>query len=140
MKYLRRFIPLLLGVALVACRSSGAPVSHAANLGEEVELAPGEQAVFEPHGLTVEFVKVVEDSRCPTDVTCVWAGEVKVLLSTRFRAADAFQSEITAGQDATVGDFRLAVVRVQPERVSTREIAPEEYRVTLSVQSEQTAK
>jgi hypothetical protein len=63
----------------------------------------------------------------------VWAGEVKVQLSTRLDAAEAVQHEITAGQHVTVGEFRLAVVQVQPERISTREISPEEYRVTLRV-------
>ncbi len=135
MKYQSYFIPFVLAVALVACRSNGAPGSHAASLGQEVLLAPGEQAVFDPHGLVVEFLKVIEDSRCPTDVTCVWAGEVKLQLSTRIRAAEAVRHEITMGQDATLGEFRLAVVRVQPERLSTREISPEEYRVTLRVES-----
>lgn len=29
---------------------------------------------------SVKFVKVLSDSRCPVDVTCVWAGEAKVLI------------------------------------------------------------
>ncbi|HET8838204.1 MAG TPA: hypothetical protein VFM82_04340 [Flavobacteriaceae bacterium] len=28
----------------------------------------------------VKFAKVLSDSRCPVDVTCVWAGEAKVLV------------------------------------------------------------
>jgi hypothetical protein len=79
-------------------------------------------------------VRVVDDSRCPSDVTCVWAGEVKVQLSTRINAAEAVQHEITAGQQATVGALRLIVVKVQPEPISTRKISPEEYRVTLKVE------
>ena len=96
-------------------------------------MAPSEQAVFGQQGLTVEFVRVVEDSRCPSDGTCVWAGEVKVQLSTRINAAEPVQHEITAGQHATVGKFHVVVVQVQPQRISTREISPAEYRVTLRV-------
>ncbi|WP_129645045.1 hypothetical protein [Peristeroidobacter agariperforans] len=131
MKYHHALVPLLLAVALVACKSGGAAASRAASLDQEIQLAPRQQAVFEPHGLTVEFVRVVEDSRCPTDLTCVWAGEVKVQLSTRIDVAAAEQHEITAGQHATVGEFQLFVVKVEPERVSTREISADEYRVTL---------
>lgn len=127
-------VPLLLTVALVACRSAGAPAAHEAALNQDILLAPGERAVFGAQKLDVEFVRVVEDSRCPSDVTCVWAGEVKVQLSTRVDAGAAVQYEITAGQHATVGELRLVVVQVQPERVSTREISPEEYRVTLKVE------
>jgi hypothetical protein len=31
--------------------------------------------------LRLEFVEVIEDSRCPTNVTCVRAGEAKVLVA-----------------------------------------------------------
>lgn len=134
MKRRHYLVPMLLAVALVACRSVGAPASHAASLDQEIQLAPGEQAAFAQQGLTVEFVRIAGDSRCPSDVTCVWAGEVKVLLSTRIKASKAEQHEIAAGQHATVGGFRLVVVQVQPERISTREISPEEYRVTLRVE------
>lgn len=134
MKIHRPLVALLLTVSLVACRSAGAPVSHTANLDQEIQLAPRERVVFSQQGLTVEFVSVLEDSRCPSDVTCVWAGEVKVQLSTRFDAAEAVLHEVKAGQPATVGDLQLGIVRVQPERISTRELSPEQYRVTLKVE------
>lgn len=125
---------LLLTVTLVACQSTSAPAPQAASLNQEIQLAPGEQAAYQQQGLSVEFVRVVDDSRCPSDVTCVWAGEVKVQLSTRVNSAEAVQHEITAGQQATVGELRLAVVKVQPDPISTRQISPEEYRVTLKVE------
>ncbi|MFC4314047.1 hypothetical protein ACFPN2_33540 [Steroidobacter flavus] len=135
MKRHHYLIPLLLTLAATGCRSASDPAPQTTGLNQEVRLAPGERAVFGPDTLDVEFVRVVEDSRCPTDVTCVWAGEVKVQLATRSGAAEAARHEITAGKDATVGELRLVVVQVQPERVSTREIPPEEYRVTLKVEA-----
>lgn len=36
----------------------------------------GETAIFE--GAAFTFESVMEDSRCPKDVTCVWEGEAKV--------------------------------------------------------------
>lgn len=122
-------VPLLL--ALAACRSAGDPAPRAVEFNREIQLAPGEQAAFGPQGLKVEFVRVLEDSRCPSDATCVWAGEVKVELSTQ---PEAVRHEIVAGQQATVGELKVTVVQIQPERISTREIAPEEYRVTLKVE------
>ena len=29
---------------------------------------------------TVKFIKVTEDSRCPSDLTCIWEGEVAILI------------------------------------------------------------
>lgn len=136
MKRHLRVVPLILIVALAACRSTGAPAPQAASLNQQIQLAPNEQAVYEPQGLTVEFIRVVEDSRCPRDTTCVWAGEVKVQVATRLGTAAPVQHEIKAGEHASVGAFRVSVVDVQPERLSTREIPQEEYRVTLKVEQE----
>lgn len=133
MTHHRHLVLLLLTATLAACQSAGVPTARAASLNQEIKLAPTERVVFAPQGLHVEFVRVVEDSRCPSDATCVWAGEVKVQLRTWINTAEAVQHEITAGQHASVGEYRLVVVRVQPERISTRQIAPEEYRVTLKV-------
>lgn len=129
-------VPLISILALAACRSTGAPTPHAASLNQQIQLAPAEQAAYEPQQLTVEFVRVVEDSRCPTDVTCAWAGEVKVQVATRVGSAEAVQHEIKAGEQATVGAFRVSVVNVQPGRLSTREIPQQEYRVTLKVEQQ----
>ena len=38
----------------------------------------GEAMLFED--LEVRFVEVVEDSRCPKNVNCIWAGEVTILV------------------------------------------------------------
>jgi hypothetical protein len=137
---MRRHYFLLLTVALAACHSAGAPAPREAAFDQEIQLAPGERALFGPRKLDVEFVRVVEDSRCPTDVTCVWAGEVKVQLATRSGGAEAVQHELTAGKPAAVGGLQLDVVQVQPERISTREIAAQEYRVTLQARDSNPAR
>jgi hypothetical protein len=134
MTYHRCLVLFLLSMTLVACRSAGAPAAHEASLDQEIHLAPGARAVLSKHGLDIEFVRVIEDSRCPSDTSCVWAGEVKVRLSIRNSGDQATQHDVVAGQAAFIGKYRVAVVQVQPEPVSTRTIAPEEYRVTLKVE------
>src|SRR5690554_6743820 len=32
-------------------------------------------------GISIKFVEVLEDSRCPTDVECIWAGRARVKVS-----------------------------------------------------------
>jgi hypothetical protein len=134
MRHRHVLVPLVLIVALAACRSTGAPASHAASLSQEIQLAPNEIAAYGPQGLTVQFVRVSNDSRCPLDVTCAWAGEVTVQVATRINQAEPAQHEIKAGEHASVGAFRVFVVKVEPQPVSTRAIPQEEYRVTLKVE------
>ncbi|CAM4064382.1 hypothetical protein [Gillisia hiemivivida] len=37
--------------------------------------------LFSFENKSIQFKKVISDSRCPKDVTCVWAGEAKVMLA-----------------------------------------------------------
>jgi hypothetical protein len=49
-------------------------------LGQEFNLRVGQQAAVEGERFKVRFASVVNDSRCPADVTCVWAGNAEVLI------------------------------------------------------------
>ena len=54
------------------------PVSAA--LGSPFQLKVDQTALIEPQGPMVDFMEVVEDSRCPTGAACVWAGRARILI------------------------------------------------------------
>ena len=56
------------------------------------KLPMGETIQFE--NATVKFVKVLEDSRCPSDVTCIWAGQAKLLVEVTEKGKDAKEMEL----------------------------------------------
>jgi hypothetical protein len=60
------------------------------------ELRVGESAVF-ADGLSIELLRV-EDSRCPKDVVCVWAGELAAVLSATGGGFGADQVQIRLGE------------------------------------------
>jgi hypothetical protein len=124
--------PLLLTLALLACAPAAPQMSQRATLGTAFTLAPLEFAVFPEQGLEVRFLGIVEDSRCPSDVTCVWAGEVKVHLAVSDR--EKTELELLEGQGITFGAHRYTVLEVRPQPQSERKIPPEAYRVTLRVE------
>ena len=66
---------LLLSLALAACGGSAQPE---VTLPADVTLKTGEHRDI--NGLTVTFVGVKEDSRCPDNARCVWAGNAAVQL------------------------------------------------------------
>jgi hypothetical protein len=58
-------VSLSLLLALIpACKAGGT----GAALGEEVQLQPGQTVSISRQDLAIQFVKVNEDSRCPTGV------------------------------------------------------------------------
>ena len=131
----RRLISLLpFAIALVACGSVGSEKVHPVSLNTAVVLAPGEAAVWSEQAFTVQLVGVIEDSRCPLDTTCVWAGQVKVRLSIRNKSGGSTERDVMEGQGALIEPFRVTVLNVEPKPLATRKISPEEYRVTLKVE------
>lgn len=119
-----------------SCGRGSAPGAQSVDLGNEVTLAPGASVTYTPAKVVVELVGVVTDSRCPRDVTCMWAGEVKVLVSIRDNEKPPTRHEISEGGHEIAGDYRLSVVRVQPEPVASGKIPPESYRATLLLQTQ----
>lgn len=67
------------------------PVNDDITANQPFTLSMGESAIFQAGGLTVEFNSVVSDSRCPSDVVCVWAGEatVHIIATTQGPAVEA---------------------------------------------------
>lgn len=77
-------------------------------------------------GIRVTPLAVVEDSRCPKGVQCVWAGRVRIGVRVDFARTEARELEL--GKSIPVADGTLELVEVLPEAVAGRKILPEDYR------------
>jgi len=124
----RYLVSMLIAVALAACGRDGS----AATLNAPIQLAPGQSAVYDAESLEVKFVGIDSDSRCPSDVACVWAGEVIVRLTVR-KDRRTKELSIKGNENLPVDGFVVSVLEVLPPPKSTQRIAPADYRVTLKV-------
>lgn len=122
----RSFVLLLLAVALAACGRDGS----AAALDTPIQLAPGQSAVFKDDNLRVQLVGV-SDSRCPTDVACLWAGAAAVRLAIRSKGKTV---EHELKEKGALDGYVFEILEVLPARgPEAQRIAPADYRVTLKV-------
>ncbi len=121
------------GPGLTGCGAAPDRETSAIDLGAQVTLAPGAAVSARNTGMTVRFIAVTEDSRCPRDVTCVWAGEVRVRLEVQQTPQAASQLELLEGRSAVAGRYRVTLVHVDPQPTSTTRIAPQDYRATLAL-------
>jgi hypothetical protein len=130
-----RYLPaLLVGTWLTACGSrAGTALPSPLELDVEGTLAAGASSAVKGTDMEVKFVTITEDSRCPTDSTCVWAGEVKVKLEVRLGNQAPKESEVLEGRSMLAEPYRLTVTRVLPEPVSTKKTTPSDYRISLIV-------
>lgn len=97
----------------------------------EGTIAALEQKIF-TGGVFITPLEVVSDSRCPVDVTCVWAGEVT--LKTKLEKGSVSKEVVLRMNQSTAFEGALVtLVSVTPENNSKQPFAKEEYRFTFLV-------
>ena len=104
------------------------PIAIAAQTSERISLRPGQQKTTNLGRINVRFVRLVEDSRCPMNAKCIWAGNARVRVEV-FKARMTRKTfELNSGRDprvATYGgyEFRfedLTPAPPEPGRMPTR--------------------
>jgi hypothetical protein len=114
----------LIAFALSACAT--APPVHAgptAGLG----------GVAYTNGLKVRPLSVVEDSRCPINAVCVWAGQLVVrteVIGGSWRQAH----DLELGKPQQIADGALTLVAAEPSKVAGVATDPPAYRFTFDFQ------
>jgi hypothetical protein len=99
----------------------------------EIVLAPGEAAAI-ARGLSIRFIGVLGDSRCPADAMCVLGGDATVRIEIH-AGAQAAKRDLHTGnmQPVTYDGLRVELVQLDPYPFSARPIQPEDYRATLRI-------
>lgn len=122
---------LFLSLSFVSIAQETPEIMHSAMLKEGDLFSMGKVSVI--------FKEVISDSRCPKKVTCIWAGEAKVLLEiyengkflenriVSSTAANSGQQFAAAGMFYNISGFQLLPY---PE-VHSKKIKPE-YTLRLS--------
>lgn len=137
-------VPLALLLALAgtatACASDGGTrPSPGSEYGAPFVVGVGDTLAIGGDGLTLRFEGVSNDSRCPTDVTCIWEGEALVALRAQAPSQDARTLELRVlgggGSEAAeyAGRFVVQVTKLEPAPVSTSQIPAGAYKATLVV-------
>ena len=135
-----KHIPHLLAIVILAMLLSGCAGSCnevKARLGEEFSLRIGQTASITKENLEIRFAEVVEDSRCPRNVICVWAGRVSCIVQLT-NSDSCYKMVLTepglAEQYAkeTYKDYQFAF-HVEPYPEAGRNIAEKEYRLLLVI-------
>src|SRR4030066_174537 len=132
-KYISCLFIVLLGLG-TGCAGSSELVK--ADLGQEFSLHIGQTAQIENEPLAIRFNAVAGDSRCPKNVTCVWAGEVKCDVTVTYQGSSSnitlTQPGLTEPPSETYKGYKL-IFSVQPYPEAGKQISTEEYRLILTV-------
>jgi hypothetical protein len=144
---MRSILTALLVAAALACGNSKPPAEPSDDEPQpkrvasnaEFTLRRGEIASVDGGNLLVTFLAVIEDSRCPADVVCVWQGDAAMTFrierpqaAAPFVGIDTLHTELEP-KAATHAGFRVEVRGLQPYPYSSDEPGSRDYRVTLAV-------
>jgi hypothetical protein len=85
--------------------------------------------------LTIKFMELIEDSRCPTDVNCVWAGRARIKVSIKRSTGAPKIFEMDTMRDGAVlfGRYKITLTDITPHPASNIRINRNGYVATFSV-------
>jgi hypothetical protein len=122
-------------IALVLAIAGGYEVPTEPELGRPFDMKPAEVVTIQ--GLRITFEGVSEDSRCPTGVQCVWAGDAAAAFRLEHPPDAALARTLhTNGRferQANCGAFVVRLEDIKPYPKEGAAIAPGDYRATLVV-------
>ena len=124
------------GIIIATSACAGIKTTSTVDPGASFTLAPGETAVVKGADARITFNKVTDDSRCPVDVTCVWAGDarIEITISRNGAADDTRILSITPPKyEAAVGNLRIRFVSLAPVPRQADANVPRKYRAEFVV-------
>jgi len=100
-----------------------------------VEVQVHKEKVVPHTGFSIKFVEMVEDSRCPTGTTCVWAGNAKVRIEVRSgRHSQTFElNNTTQPTVVNYAGYDIKLTGLTPKPAINVRINPDKYMATFEV-------
>ncbi len=126
-----KLILAALSIAVMSCTSSPTePVQEAAADGFNVRFG---QTVTVA-GTRISFTEI-NDSRCPKDVACVWAGDAAVTLESGTERVVLHTNPQAGSTSGTLGGVTVTLADVRPEPVGSNPPPKTEYVATIRIGS-----
>ena len=112
----------LIALALAACATvPPASARPTVRLGQSARISD----------VAVRPISLIEDSRCPAKVQCIWAGRVRILAQISAHGERGARREMTLGEPVAIDQGRLTLIAVEPAKIAPGSTDPRAYRFTF---------
>jgi hypothetical protein len=140
-KYMKRLIlgfSMTLAAFSLVLACAAPPATVPVSLDKPFTLAPGQTAQIQGEALSIRFVGVTADSRCPRNVVCIRAGDV----TSEVEVTDAIGTKLLSivqeasgngGAKTVFKNIYELTTSVEPYPVSGQTIPPLNYRMNFTV-------
>ena len=114
----------------------GSVVTANAQKDSAIKVKVGKQKKFSRSKISVKFVSLVEDSRCPEGTNCVWAGnaKIKVFVSRGNGEGETFEMNTNLGaKGATFGEYAIYLTDLTPTPKANVRLNRNAYTATFTI-------
>jgi len=133
-----RSMGVVLALLVLACNSAPTAPGNSIPAGGATIVLQVESPKQVDTDLRVSFAQVVEDSRCPASVVCVWQGNGAIRLDVTTGGSPQSITLNTAGGTAfpgetSAGGYTFTLVELDPQRKTPDPVPAQQYRATIRV-------
>ncbi|MBL7990157.1 MAG: hypothetical protein JNN25_01850 [Candidatus Kapabacteria bacterium] len=131
------FFACVIGILLFACSPLDTEtIDVKTKLQERFTLGVGQMAEIQDESLRVHLDSVPEDSRCPINAVCIWAGNARVRLTLTKGGSQQQQLELnttTEPKTAKYLGYSVQLVELTPLPTAGEPTKSGDYRATLLI-------
>lgn len=111
------------------------------DLNDTIEISVKGQRYNDGYDFRIHFDSVTEDSRCPSNANCVWAGNAATKFNVVYSGKEHIVVLNTHGgtnfpKDTLLSDIRIILVALVPYPETVRTIKSDEYVARLVIRKE----
>lgn len=103
---------------------------------QEIMVKAGRTVAVEGGRLKIKFEAVVDDSRCPQGVDCIWSGNAEVVLKVTTTDGKSATVKLNTNLNPKEVDFhgyKIKLGRLSPYPIKDEKIEPSQYEAILII-------
>lgn len=106
--------------------------SEVGSFDQGLILKIGEEKRFD--NISIKMVRIKDDSRCPENVSCIWAGKVSADVELKIGEIRKTATLDSVNSPYLFENYLIKIIDVKPEQKIGKEIAQSEYVIFFSIE------
>ena len=104
-------------------------------IDQKFVIKPGQTVTIKHTKINITFDSVLNDSRCPIELRCVWAGnaEVKLILQRSSKKTSAIVNTGIKNRAIEYRGYRIQLLKLNPGRKKGEITLPNQYEATFQI-------
>lgn len=125
------FLLVLMLASFISCDQEPIPDSFSFGVEKEFKINGDYHSIDNSLKFTITEIN---DSRCPSDVVCIWAGKADVKIKVESPVPGTITLSTYDNPVDTIGSYSFKIIDVSPYPISTKTIKLDDYVVLLKIE------